>query len=404
MRQRNWFPFALLAEATAPAANRPRSFRPPVFRYGRSGQADRSAGRAHRAERGWNGDLDQDDGGAGETKANAKQQAVNYIIDATAVESPLPRCAPQMAVAARDLHRPRARRGERRLKAWRTLVSGASLVYLAQGQAALQLDRIQLPPTKAKYYRITFGRTRRCWQAGDGSAGAAPEPKRQSCTRRRRRRQAGEIEFDLGVRAPVDRIRIDRQADQRAGAGAHRIAFDARAEWRPVAATIAYRIVRDGTEIASPEVPVAPNPSRDWRVVVDAASGGLGMPPPELEVSWPARNLVFVARGAGPYTLAFGKKESTRAAMPLATLIPGYREQGENGLPVAAIGELRTAPPPAPSVLPAFIADQEPQRIGLWAALIAGVLLLAAMAWRLSRQMQKGAGSAAPASDADITK
>jgi len=54
------------------------------------------------------------------------------------------------------------------------------------------------------------------------------------------------------------------------------------------------------------------------------------------------------------------------------------------------LARLRLAPPPAPSLLPSFLADHEPQRIGLWAALIVGVLLLAGMAWRLSRQMQKG--------------
>jgi hypothetical protein len=171
---------------------------------------------------------------------------------------------------------------------------------------------------------------------------------------------------------------------------------DPKLDWLPVASTIAYRIVRDGKEVTSPDLPVTPNASPSWRIVVDPASGGLGAPLPELDVSWAARNLVFLARGAGPYTLAFGKKEASAAALPLTSLFPGYRDQGESKLPPAIVGDLRLAPPPGPSLLPSFVADQDPKRVGLWGALIVGVLLLAAMAWRLSRQMQKGGASAAP--------
>lgn len=79
------------------------------------------------------------------------------------------------------------------------------------------------------------------------------------------------------------------------------------------------------------------------------------------------------------------------AALPLTSLIPGYREDAESGLPVAPSGEVRMAPPPSPPLPPSFLGELEPQRVGLWAALLIGVLLLAAMAWRLSKQMQKGA-------------
>ena len=46
------------------------------------------------------------------------------------------------------------------------------------------------------------------------------------------------------------------------------------------------------------------------------------------------------------------------------------------------------APPPAPPFLPTVLGEQDPKKVGLWAALLVGVALLAAMAWRLSRQMQ----------------
>ena len=159
--------------------------------------------------------------------------------------------------------------------------------------------------------------------------------------------------------------------------------------------TVAYRIVRDGQELASPAVPIAPNPSPRWRVIVDQTSGGFGSALPELEVSWPARNLVFLARGDGPYLLVFGRQDAQPAQLPLPTLIPGYRDGAETAFPVAETGALRSAPPPAPSRLPQFIGDADPKKLGLWAALIIGVLVLALMAWRLSRQMKDGAANRA---------
>ena len=384
-------PFAL-ADATPPAPNPSETFSPPVFPVWavpgkRVDQLD------VRIEQRADGTLTSIKTMGAPTRPNAPKQAVNYIIDATAIALPIAVMRPQWQTEPENYIGSARVEASDDLKDWKTIVAGASLVYLVQGQTRLAQDRILLPPTKAKYYRVTFGASAPMLSDMQMDAPALRgDPPRQSIrVPGHAGAKPGEIEFDLGVRAPVDRIRIDVRQSNALAPVRIESRFDARAEWRPVVTTIAYRIVRDGKEIASPDVPVAPNTSREWRAVVDAASGGLGTPPPELEASWPARNLVFVARGAGPFTLAFGKKDATRAALPLPSLIPGYRDQGENSLPAATIGALQVAPPPAPSLLPGFLADQEPQRIGLWAALIAGVLLLAAMAWKLSRQMQKGA-------------
>jgi len=51
------------------------------------------------------------------------------------------------------------------------------------------------------------------------------------------------------------------------------------------------------------------------------------------------------------------------------------------------------APPAAPSVLPAFVAEVGARKIALWSILVIGVLVLGAMAWRLSRQMKEGSES-----------
>jgi hypothetical protein len=332
-------------------------------------------------------------------KLEASRNVINYVVDASAIELPLTAIVPQWTQVPENYIGTARVEASDDLKSWRTVIAGATLVYLVQGQTRLQQDRISFPPTKAKYFRMTLGTSAPLLSGLTMEAPALrSEPRRQSAkVAGRAGAKPNEIEFDVGVRAPVDRVRIVVNQTNALAPVKLESRSDPKTDWRPVVSTIAYRIVRDGKEIASPEVPVALNPSPAWRIVVDPASGGLGTPPPELEASWTARNLVFLARGQGPYTLAFGKKDATAAAMPLTALFPGYRDQGELTLPAAAVGELRAAPPPAPSILPSFVAEQDPKRLGLWAALIAGVLLLAAMAWRLSRQMQRGAAAATSA-------
>jgi len=321
---------------------------------------------------------------------NVPQHPINYIIDASAATLPVAVMRPKWQTPPENYIGTARIEASDDLKTWRTLVADASLVYLVQGATRLSQDRILLPPVRAKYFRVTLGASAPLLVGVQMDAPALRgEPKRQAVrVAGQPGEQPTEIRYDLGVHAPVDRLRVDvRQTNALAPVRIESRA-EPKAEWRLIASSIAYRLVRDGREIASPEVSIGVNASREWRLVIDAASGGLGSPLPELEASWPVRNLVFLARGSGPFTLAVGKKDAPGVALPIASLIPGYRDQGEASLPAATVGELRKAPPPPPPLLPAFIGEQDPKKLGLWGALLVGVLLLAVMAWRLSRQMQ----------------
>ncbi|MFS8085789.1 MAG: DUF3999 family protein, partial [Acidobacteriota bacterium] len=340
-------------------------------------------------------------------RAAAGRYAVAYIVDATRIDSPIASIKPQWReIPENYVGTVRIEAGED-LKEWRTLLAGAPLAFLTQGEARLVQDTFRFPPTRAKYYRVILPP-----KAPEMVGLSADAPSAQAESRRQTLRvagragaNAGEIEFDLGIRAPIDRVRLFVPQPNALAPVRLEARPEARGEWRPVVSTVAYRIVRDGQELMSPAVPVAPNPSPRWRAVVDQAGGGLGNVVPELEVSWPARNLIFLARGQGPFTLAFGRPDAAPAMLPLATLVPGYRDGTVNDFPQAEVGEVRAGPPPSPPMLPQFIGDADPEKLGLWAALILGVLVLAGMAWRLARQMKGGAatGGSAPAPDSTST-
>jgi hypothetical protein len=120
-----------------------------------------------------------------------------------------------------------------------------------------------------------------------------------------------------------------------------------------------------------------------------------------LGAGWVPDRLVFAARGAAPFQLAYGSRDAKPAAFGIATLIPGYKDEAGLDLgstqpaaqPAAiAIGAARTA---APQPLGGEAATRERidwKRWVLWGSLVLGVAVLGLMAFRLGRQMSKPAG------------
>jgi hypothetical protein len=93
--------------------------------------------------------------------------------------------------------------------------------------------------------------------------------------------------------------------------------------------------------------------------------------------------LVFLARGAGPYTLALGSATVKAASLPLSTLIPDYSAAKLAALGKATVdsGAVVTPAATAPTVL-----GTNWKKIGLWAVLLLSVLALGAMAFSLLRK------------------
>src|SRR6202008_2101639 len=112
---------------------------------------------------------------------------------------------------------------------------------------------------------------------------------------------------------------------------------------------VLYKLERAGGML-NPELTVAPIRRRYFKLAVAEKGGGLGGGTPALEVSWMPEQLLFVARGAGPFALGYGRaqvlpgrfdsSELIRSALP-----PGAdprlevpRETARLG-PVKAVGD-----------------------------------------------------------------
>jgi hypothetical protein len=296
---------------------------------------------------------------------------------------------------------------------WTLVVPDASVARLDFAGHALERRYVHLGAVQAKYLRLS-------WQSegnGDGepdeppftlsqieaeAIGATMPPERMSAEL-----TAAEpatpvdggtaFDFDLGGPVPVDHIALELPQENTLANVTLQSRATAADAWITRHRGLAYRVRVDGQELVSDAVPVDPSADRFWRVVVDAKGGGLGKGVPRMQASWLPQQLLFVARGKGPYLVAYGSykaEPSTFDAQSLLALVPDQRvetlaaDNAKLAFRRTLSGDKALIAPPPPPPWKVYI---------LWTVLVLGVLLLAFMAWRVVKQL--GATSAPPPAD-----
>ena len=178
--------------------------------------------------------------------------------------------------------------------------------------------------------------------------------------------------------------------------------------WSPLASAVVYKMATGGKEQASGPVELGGASVREIKIEADPKTPGFAAAP-ALALQFEPAQLVFLASGQGPFTLAAGLSGATAAAsafLPLASLVPGYQPAQENQLPVAladvALADITGGQPADGAQVPAAAASGgiSTRSAVLWGVLLAGVAALGLMAWLLLRQT-KQAGTQVPAAPTD---
>ena len=178
--------------------------------------------------------------------------------------------------------------------------------------------------------------------------------------------------------------------------------------WSPLASAVVYKMATGGKEQASGPVELGGASVREIKIEADPKTPGFAAAP-ALALQFEPAQLVFLASGQGPFTLAAGLPGATAAAsafLPLASLVPGYQPAQENTLPVAladvARADITGGQPADGALVPAAAASGgiSTRSAVLWGVLLAGVAALGLMAWLLLRQT-KQAGTQVPAAPTD---
>jgi hypothetical protein len=330
----------------------------------------------------------------------ARRRLLGYLIDASDLKAPQE--ALLLAWQAREGFSGRARvEGSEDLKSWNSLAANAPILFLEHAGARLERNRVELSGARAKYLRVSFEGVAPDFHLKEVRVelrAEKAEPVREWVSLRASPgKLAGELLVDTQGHFPVDRLKL--ALPQANTVAQIQLSTRERAEepWRPAASATAYRLTREGGELASPDVRVAVNPDRYWRILVDQKGGGFGAGEVTLELGWLPHEVLFAARGAGPFTLAYGNQLARPGAAPLAAVLPQDEKLAAGA---ARIGEVSGSAPPSASLFSdpvrffrGVAESREAKKWTLWGVLLVGVLLLGWMAQRLLRDMGKAPSS-----------
>ena len=277
------------------------------------------------------------------------------------------------------------------LKTWRTIVAGEPL-YRLSGAAGLEArTRIELPAQTAvegEFLRLTWAGSASFDLRGATlktvpfAAPAVEAPRLELHAPLTTR--AHEIEWRVPTPARFSQVEL-RLGETNSLLHVSIQGRSGAEPWRTIGRGVVYHLVRDGVEHTSPALDVEVGRIDAIKLVSDPNGAGFGAPPPAVWLRFAPREVVFLARGGGPFDLAVGRRDSIPAALTLAGLLPDYKADAENALPSATIG--------APRVDERRAGDAPPRLFGLdvrtatlWAVLIGAVLLLSIFAFSIFRK------------------
>lgn len=320
----------------------------------------------------------------GEAPAESEQQLRGWLLDASAIDAPLVRLSLDWSGAEDGFQRFSIEASDD-LQHWRSWGEG-QVARLSFADERIDQRQVELPGQRARYLRLL-------WR----SPAQAPQLQAVTLRSQRQAHQAaplvwsepmaaqanadGHYQWQLPLSLPLERLRVELEQSNTLAP----LRFEARSSdqgaWRQLVNGVLYRLPEAGREVVNDELTLPGWPVRQLRMQVDARGGGLGVDVPRMQVAVRATQLVFLARGEPPYRLALGNPNAQSAALPLHTLIPGYQTER-----LANLGRAELAEPFAASVESQAGSSQDWQRWGLWAVLLVGVGLLAAMAASVLRR------------------
>ena len=282
------------------------------------------------------------------------------------------------------------------LATWRTLVKDAPITRMKFGDHLLDQRRVKFAPMPIIYLRISA-------PASQENEAPLPEltrvlaiPAETSAEALRTwvtivgkpvTNKPGEYEFDLGAVAPIDRIHIELPQLNTLVLGELLARANEKEAWQLVAQATAYRITQSGRQFNSDDVQINRDGRRYWLMRIAQQGGGLGKDNPNLKVGWLADQILFLARGRGPFQLTYGAEGVKSGEVPIATLMMGGDSKSgiqaksiDLGKSTALGGDARLARTPELFPWKKWI---------LWGVLGLGVMLMGWMASRLMGQMNE---------------
>jgi hypothetical protein len=283
------------------------------------------------------------------------------------------------------------------LNRWRRRIAAATVARLQYAGHRLERNTIPLPRPPERYLRLS-------WPAETGDAELVSVQAEPAAPERADRREVsvrgvldetdpGDWRFDLGGPFPADRVRLELAETNALVQGDLRSRPNPESDWRYRARGLFFRLVLSGEPVTGEPISLDRTVAdRYWRF--EPASGGGTDVAPALVLGFVPHELLFLARGEGPFLLAYGAAEVPAAEQAVDELIRALETTGDQhggGAQTAAeaeIGEAFTLRGPE-----ALEPPPDYRRVLLWTVLVAGVGLIGLMVLRLWSRMSSEAKS-----------
>lgn len=327
------------------------------------------------------------------TQLEAGEEALRgWLLDASAIKAPLQQLVLDW-VSEHDGFQRFSIEASDDLQHWQPWGDG-QVARLSFADERIEQHEVALPGQTARYLRLLWqspqaAPTLTAAQLQSSTTSSQPSPLAWSQPLAGSVAKPGEYSWQLPMGLNVERVRIElKQANSLAPARLYG-RRESSLPWQPLGNGLLYRLTQNGQDVQHNELQLPGQTVQQLKLVVDERGGGLGAEAPNLEFAVRGVQLVFLARGDGPFTLALGNSAVSAANLPLSTLIPDYSPQRLKDLGQARVdGASQLAPVATKDPVAPASAGPDWKKIGLWAVLLLGVLALAGMAFSLLRKPQ----------------
>jgi hypothetical protein len=277
---------------------------------------------------------------------------------------------------------------------WRPLRSDARLADLQHGERRLLRQRIELPPTRARYLLLVRGDDGPALDIIAVRATARPPQEATAGIQwldiegHADPDQHGAFRYSTPGPLPVGWLAVEPSARNAVAAVELASRAGPDAPWRSRVRFTAFLIGDGDDALGSDPQRIAVTRDREWRLVADPALDR----PPRLRVGYTPDAFALLARGEPPYILAAGSARARRPEHPMAALLGTLRERSGADFALAdarigaetELGGAAVLQPPVPWT-----------RWLLWATLVGSALVVIGMVVGLLRSgVAQGRGEA----------
>lgn len=285
------------------------------------------------------------------------------------------------------------------LQSWWPLVRKSTLIDIEYEGNRVEQRKIVLPQQTERYLKILWQQPSPSLTFTRVAAVSRPLVSRQNMQwvtlyngARLKVNTSTAIDFSSAYRLPVRSARLQFPEQNSIVSGSLQSRAGDDDQWREQCSGVFYSLEMAGERLQSEPCSFMVTTDRQWRLVILDDGAGLsgGDRQVNLDLGWQSDELLFLARGTGPYLLAYGngKLENSQGVQRTDMVLTAIQQQQSgNIVQIATLGKhlvlggenaLQVPPPPKPW-----------KTWLLWGVLVAGVIVMAIMAASLLKDLRR---------------